>query len=539
MRLNWASNNIDVAARIIMGLVCLMAAGCGSRQDGDGYMLLVDQAVDAADAAQDSVARLLDSRLRMVAQVDDLRERFDGELDLSGRYLSFDLHEALRHVSNAVKLSMSIDDEAKVIAQLRLASLYNSSGMMLKEAADIFESVNPCGLDEKVRLEYFILGVQLNRSLSERAMDEGLERIYRDKMISCRDSVLSIDPGSRMIAVNQLIDAGNLVEAERVIREGLPDGLTTRGAGPNYHVLAGIYGRMGDSDRRRFYLAQAAVCDLKNGVREYMALQELAACLLEDGDVMRAYKYIHRSAHDAAACHALQRQLEIAPALQLIDAAYSQMKERQSRTVMYAGMFLLAVAVVIAVFYCALRRKNRRLADYSRELAEVNGRLREAYEVQTDLNGRIAEESRVKERYITGFMEQCLDYLQKMERFRAELNKIAASRDLDKLTKAISSSRYVNREVADFYDKFDKAFLSLYPDFVEKLNSLLREECRYDCRMTSFTTELRVYALIKLGITNSGSIARFLRCSDSTVYNYRTQMRNRAINRDTFEEDMA
>ena len=150
------------------------------------------------------------------------------------------------------------------------------------------------------------------------------------------------------------------------------------------------------------------------------------------------------------------------------------------------------------------------------------------------LNRRIAEESRVKEQYITSFMELCLSYLKKMESFRAELAKIAAQGDLKAVTKAINSSRYVNREIAEFYDNFDRAFLSLYPGFIGSLNSLLRPEEHYAATL-SFSTELRIYALIWLGINESGEIARFLRCSESTVYNYRTQMRNRAMERDSFE----
>lgn len=114
--------------------------------------------------------------------------------------------------------------------------------------------------------------------------------------------------------------------------------------------------------------------------------------------------------------------------------------------------------------------------------------------------------------------------------------ELKAQADWAKLTRTISSSRYVNREVEQFFREFDSAFLQLYPDFIDRINSLLRPGERY-APTDTLTTELRIYALLRLGVRNSGEIARFLRCSESTVYNYRTQMRNRALDRTTFEAD--
>ena len=131
-------------------------------------------------------------------------------------------------------------------------------------------------------------------------------------------------------------------------------------------------------------------------------------------------------------------------------------------------------------------------------------------------------------------MKLCLSYLSKMEGYRARIGKIAAGGDINKIIQEINSSRYVNHEIAEFYQEFDQAFLSLYPDFVSILNSLLKEEKQYK-DFDTFSTELRVYALIWLGIESSGEISKFLRCSESTVYNYRTQMRNKAIDRTSFE----
>lgn len=125
-----------------------------------------------------------------------------------------------------------------------------------------------------------------------------------------------------------------------------------------------------------------------------------------------------------------------------------------------------------------------------------------------------------------------------MESFRASLSKIAVKDGIEGVRKAINSSRYVNKEIKEFFDNFDTSFLSLYPDFIRSLNSLLRPEEGFDEELRELTTELRIYALIWLGIDESSRIAEFLRCSESTVFNYRTRMRNRATVRATFDADV-
>lgn len=185
-----------------------------------------------------------------------------------------------------------------------------------------------------------------------------------------------------------------------------------------------------------------------------------------------------------------------------------------------------------------VRRKNRELRAGAKAIAEARDSLQAANESMRELNMRLEAESRVKEQYITAFMDLCLSYLRKMESYRAELGKIAAKGDWATLTQTIKSSRYVNREVDQFFRQFDKAFLSLYPGFIASLNSLLRDDERFEDE-APFSTELRIYALVRLGVGSGAEIAKFLRCSESTVYNYRTQMRNRAKDRSTFEADFA
>ena len=134
-------------------------------------------------------------------------------------------------------------------------------------------------------------------------------------------------------------------------------------------------------------------------------------------------------------------------------------------------------------------------------------------------------------------MDQCAVYIDKMDDYRRSLNKLASMGKVEELAKNLKSQNIINNERRMFYAEFDQSFLKLYPDFVEKFNELLVPEARITPKPNSLTPELRIYALVRLGTTDSVKIARFLCYSLSTIYNYRVKIRNSAIgSRDDFEE---
>ena len=127
-------------------------------------------------------------------------------------------------------------------------------------------------------------------------------------------------------------------------------------------------------------------------------------------------------------------------------------------------------------------------------------------------------------------------YINKLEKYRQALNKKAMEKKLDELYKMLKSNDMVEKELKELYENFDQVFLHIYPNFVRELNELLVEDARFDINATELNTELRIFALIRLGITDSSRIANFLHYSATTIYNYRTRMRNKAaVPREDFE----
>lgn len=515
--------------------------GCGkfdAQSDTDPLLREVDAALRNADAAQQQAMNLADSIARKAANSNDIFEKFSLELEAADAYRSLDLNRSLQHLKNAARITREKcgGSICETEVDMRLAGLYIAQGSMIKEAADIFNNIDAASLTDDARLRYYILGVQIYKALGENSFDRELRKEYLEQTNRYRDSVLMLDPHNAIMRVNLLWSQGKHSEALHIIEAEKPefdDG--RRELAPFYHQLALAYSAMEKPDSQFVYLAKAAAIDLKSGVREYLALPDLAR-MLEETDLDHAYEYINQSANDAYESHSDSRIKNIGPLYRTIHEKYGlKMRSRRYRaynTLIATGYGLvigLVVFIILRYRHNVLKRKAKLLENQKEEVDRLNESLKE-------MNESLEEQSRIKGAYITSFMSLSLNYLDMLDKSRAELARIAMRGNIDALISRLNSSAIVNKIISGFYANFDKAFLTLYPSFVAKLNTLLRPDMRYESANT-LTTELRVYALVWMGKTESQEISKFLRCSESTVYNYRTKMRKKAINPATFEED--
>ena len=186
-----------------------------------------------------------------------------------------------------------------------------------------------------------------------------------------------------------------------------------------------------------------------------------------------------------------------------------------------------------------LRRLNVELNSVNERLQFANKELHETNHVLSDMNQSLSEANNIKELYITKFMTECSSYIDKMDNYRRMLNKKASSGKIEELFKALKSSVIIEEELEAFYNTFDETFLHLFPSFVESFNSLLpANEPIVPKQENHLTTELRIFALIRLGITDSERIASFLRYSKATIYSYRSRLRLKSLNPEYFEENI-
>jgi len=305
-----------------------------------------------------------------------------------------------------------------------------------------------------------------------------------------------------------------------------------------------VYYHTNEREKEKQWLIESAINDLESATKEYISLRSLAFMLYEDGDIERAYKYIKQSLEDALFCNARLRTYEISQMLPIIDKAYQHQSEKRQNQLKFSliSISTLTLFLLIAVFfiYQQMRKLSIARSDLcaaNHKLNGLNNELLETNKLLTQSNITLKEANLIKEEYIGRYMDQCSVYIDKLDEYRRLLNKTATAGKVDDLIRTIKSTQFIDDELKEFYNNFDSSFLQLFPSFVTEFNALLVQSETIQLKKNELlNTELRIFALIRLGITDSVKIAHFLRYSLSTIYNYRTKMRNKSsVPRDDFE----
>ena len=286
-------------------------------------------------------------------------------------------------------------------------------------------------------------------------------------------------------------------------------------------------------DSALLYYATSAIADMQQGILEHASLREVALILYQRGDIERAYQYMNCCIQDADQSSARLRTIEMANDMPLILNAYQSQINQQQHQLKLLVYTLIAVAAVLAllliiliIFLHRYRKLNLIAQQRNTQLSTLNAQL-------STLNMQLTISNRVRDTYVTRYMTECSDIIETMSQYQKNLRRTALSENPKQLLNLVKSNELIDKTLHEFYQHFDESFLSLFPTFIEDLNANLPKEEQFTTTSSTprLTTEMRVYALIKLGITQSEDIARFLRISVKTVYNYRTQTRNQAINR--------
>ena len=372
--------------------------------------------------------------------------------------------------------------------------------------------------------------------LADYTADIKASKYYKKITETYRDSISMMnlpDMDSQINNAEELIINGEFSRAINLLLSCMQSSKDMkRNVYANY-TLSEAYEALDDTSNQIKYLAITAIMDIKMAEREYASLQKLAYLIYLQGDLDRAYRYLTCSMEDAVASNARLRFLEVTQIYPIIDKAYKKKEAEKKKDIrrLLIGISILAFLLIIATFY--LYYWMKKLSVMRRNLYHANKKLVEA-------NRNLAQTGKIKEVYIAKYLDRCVIYLEKLEQYRRSLEKLAMASKIDQLYKAIRSEEFLRDERKTFYDEFDRSFLDLFPNFIEDFNNLLTDDARiYPKKDEHLNTELRIFALIRLGVTDANRIAHFLGYSLATVYNYRSKIRNKAKgNKDNFEQDV-
>ncbi len=294
--------------------------------------------------------------------------------------------------------------------------------------------------------------------------------------------------------------------------------------------LARLYKLAEKKEEEEKFLMLAAIADTKLAVKENEALLTLAVNLYHEGDIDRAYNYIKVALDDAIFYNSRFKNTVIARIHPIIENTYLYKLEKQKQNlrfyILLTSLFVIALAITLFFTF----KQTKIVSRAKKNLNIMNEEL-------ILLNKNLDEANLIKEKYVGYFMNQCAIYINKLDEYRKNVNRKIKTGQVDELYK--SSSRPFEKELEGLYANFDKAFLKLYPHFVEEFNSLLIPDEQYRLEKDQLNTELRIFALIRLGITDVGQIAVFLHYSVQTIYNYKSKVKRTSIlDSNLFEEEV-
>ena len=464
-------------------------------------------------------------------------------------YKSYMCDSAVLYLTKNIRIACNLrDQEREYKSKLLLASLHAATGMY-QEAVDVLEEVRRATLPASLTRDYYACKEQVYREISGNSRDPQSIRRYEDKSLVYRDSLAMMLPedASKRVELQELAlrADGHTDEALRIndtrlakIPFGTPEYALTS------YQRAMIYRQKKDREKEKYYLALSSLSDIQSAIKDHASLWMLADLLLKDGDIERAYHYIRFSWDETNRFRARSRSWQSADILSLIDKNYQATIEGKNRIlVTYLTLIsVLTLLLISAIVY--IYRQMKRLAEARNHLQEtneqlkvLNGELHQMNDRLQSANLELSESNRIKEEYIGRFMSLCSSYIDKLDGYRRMVYKMVSSGQIGELVKVTRSSKGLEAELNALYKNFDTAFLHLFPNFVTQFNSLLLEDEQVVLKRDELlNTELRIFALIRLGINDSSQIAEFLRYSVNTIYNYRAKVKNKAcVSRDDFE----
>lgn len=352
--------------------------------------------------------------------------------------------------------------------------------------------------------------------------------------------------------MSELARSGKTDTAITVLSDRLNDyQLGTREYSILASTLAYIYKLAGYSDEYKRHLVLSAISDVKGAVKENMSFREVATVMFEDGDIERANRYLKKSIADANFYSALMRNAQSSKMLPIIDDAYTAAQESlhsKLRTMVVVSSvlsFILIITILLILKQIKSIRAakdrvsaaNDELNELSRKLQNTNDELKAANKELEERNNELHDFNKTKEQYAGLFMEYCSTAISTLQHYQQSLRNLTIQgANKAKLLNKLESSEIADQLLKNFYVKFDEAILNIYPSFIDKFNALLLPDEKVTLKSGELlNTELRLFALIRIGIDDNAKIAEFLRCSISTVYTYRSKMKKRAINPAGFE----
>lgn len=485
------------------------------------------------DKALDELDRMMENRhhyrQEFHAKADSLKLLYDAaeEDTLKWKYANSLFQEYIHYSLDSSHVYLSLmkrhcvrehDMVATALAEVNILNQKHMDDLAVEKFQAIDTVLASSG---ELKKEYLSCAMYLYKNIDPVQMDK-YRRAYLD--------IDTVSVFGRKIYAQHLRDNGEIDRALEIL-------IACDGTEDNYHDktstvynIAMLYDLKGDRHNKIMYLTRSGIYDLLAPNRDYMSIYQLALELHQKGDLKRAERYIETNLMDVISGGFSHRIINSSKAHRVITDTTEMRQRNQNLSVCVALVVLSLLLVALGCLLYYSRKQNRRLKEARQQLTVANSQVKKQ-------NAKLSEANLIKDNYVFKYMDLSLKYIEKMEQMRHDIRHDLKDNPMDVVVKNLRNPSEIYAEYKNYYQIFDETFLGIFPEFREKVNDLLREECRFPiAEGKSLSTELRILAVMRLGITESGKIATFLKCAPATIYTYRTKMRNAALcNKDEFE----
>lgn len=498
--------------------------------------------VAAQKVLSDKELRMLDKELSMVQQydkqkfqrIDSLKllsgsartgsvEKMQLWIDVASEYETFVSDSSLLYYNKAAAMAEMRGDTLTLLrARLGRVKVLGVLGLF-KEGVEELNEVESNPIPKELEEYHFDTGRQLYSYMASFVQSGQYYERYSQMLNYYRSEQLKLLDKKSPIYREFLAEhcyANGLVQKAKDLLTEIIDSVSVSSnvyarAAANMAIIKSAEGIDHES---AYFLALSAISDIRSSVKENTALPKLALYLYERGDISHAYNYLSQSLADALFCNARLRTNEVSQLMPLIDGAYKVELDKKRNMLMVTTVVvsLLSIGMIVAILM--ILRQMRRLRQARKHLKEANS---------------------IKEEYIGHFLELCSIYMDRLDNFCKTVTRKITAGQTEELVKMTKSPKFAEEQHRQFYENFDGAFLHIYPTFIEEFNNLLQPGERIEVKEPgTLTTELRIFAFLRMGVDDSAKVASFLHYSVNTIYAYRNKVKNKAIDRDNFEENV-
>ena len=533
---------------VVMALVAVAAAGA-SRQDAFHRL-------DSLISAQPQIVAAKEVRLAQLksdlGKERTLAGRYEATKRLYEEYSAYQYDSAYAYVSDCLRLAQEMGDAMLMNeSRLNLAHILSTACLMDKARQTLSQidttQLSPDELIQYHRTRTDLLIYQAEYMHGTQYVQEYVRQLMAERRAAIATHVPHDNVNYQLTLAESYADNN---QAQRAI-ELLSSLMKNYHSGERlYSIITSTmsfhYSQNGDKDKQLYYLIKSAESDLEGCIRENTSLRLIADRLFDEGDIDRAYRYMRVAVDDANFYGTRLRNIQSSRIVPKILTAYQTKQDRNRRNMMWLLGIISVIAAMLVVGVFAiyqLLKRYRRLNDQKKaineQLSQVNVQLGDTVEQLHETNGLLREREKLKEEYIARFLTLSSRFIDRGEEQRKALYRLHRDRKTEELARELKSTHFGNENAQLFYENFDNAFLNIYPNFVDEVNKLLQEGGKIEVKQGKrLTTESRVLALIRIGITDNQSIANILRASLTTIYTYRSKLKARALSKDDFESQV-